>query len=348
MRKASEGLFFRLALIVSSVLVGSFFVLVISCITIIKIFDMHYSDTIDVAGIRFATMLAFLTVIVLCLIIAFIVSLFLIKKYLEPIEDLKNAMNNVAKGEMQILENEYDKNEVGELIKIFNKMVEELKYSNEKNKEYASYLSHEIKTPLAAIKGYCDLLEMDELTLEEKEEYISIIKSANERLINITSNILLLNKVDRNLVTTEVFSLDNQIRETVIMLEKKWEEKNITVNVDLEEFKIESNKELTGSIWNNIILNAIKFTNDGGEINIVLKTFKDSATVIIEDDGIGISEEDLPKIFDRSFQVNPSEGSGLGLAIVKEIISKINGGIHVESKLNQGTKFTIKLNKKSY
>ena len=135
------------------------------------------------------------------------------------------------------------------------------------------------------------------------------------------------------------------------MLESRFDEKNIKVEVNVEEFQIESSKSLLMSVWTNLLDNAVKFTDENGEIVVSLKSCGDKATIIISDNGIGMKEEDLKRVFERFYQADKShnsEGNGLGLSLVKGIIDKVKGSISVESVYQQGTTFVIELNKKSY
>ena len=205
---------------------------------------------------------------------------------------------------------------------------------------------------LSPEKGYLDLLALGDNTKEEQEEYLLMIKNANERLLGLTNNILLLNKIDnREIVSICPFALDNQIREAVILLESKWKEKNLNINIELDEFLIESNEEMIMSVWTNILSNAIKFTNENGNISIKLVSHGDYAEISIADDGIGIPHDELDNIFNRFYQVDSShtmEGNGLGLSLVKKILDKVKGSINVYSEIDTGTTFIIKLKKKSY
>lgn len=144
-----------------------------------------------------------------------------------------------------------------------------------------------------------------------------------------------------------IFSLDEQIRDAILLLQRDWEEKQIHLEIELEETSYTGEKELLYQVWVNILDNAIKFTELKGVIHITL-TQQEQIIVEIEDSGVGIGEEEQGKIFDRFYKVDSSrstKGTGLGLSIVKKIIELQNGSIKVTSTLNIGTKFTITLDK---
>lgn len=351
MKKISGGLLFRLSLIVFSIIIITICVIVFICSVFIK----HYirlAENIDFMGIRISTMTLIITVISTVLIISMLISLFLLRLYLKPINELKEAMIEVSKGKFELLEEQSETKEINDLIVSYNKMVKELAHMTTLHEDYTANISHEFKTPLATIKGYIDLLSMDDITDDEKVEYLNIIKIANERLIGLTNNILLLNKLDnKEILEVSSFSLDDQIRDSLILLEEKWTKKNINMNISLDEFIIESNKELLSSVWINLINNAIKFTHDDGNITVELKANENEAIVKVIDDGIGINEKEYEHIFERFYQIDKShklEGNGLGLALVKRIIDKIKGKIVVRSVEGEGTEFIVTINKKSY
>ena len=352
MKKLSGKLLFRLSMIVFFTIFFTIGFITCSAVVLLKIFKFTFADNIDINGVKVSIISFLLTIIVLCMIISFFIAIFFLKNYLKPVNDLKVAMNKVSKGEFEYLEELKETREINELIVSYNKMVKEIQHMGTISEEYTANISHEFKTPLATIKGYLDLLVLGDNTKEEQEEYLMMIRNANERLLALTNNILLLNKVDnREIVKISPFALDNQIREAIIMLENKWKEKNIEINIELDEFLIESNEEMLMSVWTNILSNSIKFTEDKGHINVKLVSHGEYAEVTIDDDGIGIAQEDLEKIFDRFYQVDNShkvEGNGLGLALVKKIIDKTKGSISVYSEIDTGTTFVIKLNKKSY
>ena len=352
MKKISGGLLFRLSFVVFSIITVTLIVILLIFVFIMDQYRIHFARNIDFLGIRISTVTLFFSIGVTSIMISLVISLFILRLYLKPINDLKVAMNEVSKGKFEILKEQSETKEMNELIVSYNKMVRELKHMETLGDDYTASISHEFKTPLATIKGYLDLLEMEDISNEEKGEYISIIRSANERLIGLTNNILLLNKIgNKEIISIESFQLDNQIRDAIILLEGKWSKKNINIDVELDEFEIESNAELVMSIWSNIISNAIKFTKENGNIKISLKTLGEKAIVSISDDGIGIGKEHIGNIFNKFYQIDKSpkiEGNGLGLSLVKGIVDKLKGKIEVESELNKGTTFTVTLNKKSY
>lgn len=242
--------------------------------------------------------------------------------------------------------------EIGELAHNFNIMVDELNSIEYLRKDFVSNISHELKTPIASIQGFTKLLVDDNLSKEEKNEYVNIILEETERLSNLSSNMLKLSKLEKQEIVTNKteYRLDNQIRKAIIMLDEEINKRKIKISLDSGEVSIYEDEDLIMEIWINLISNAIKYNNENGEIKIKVIEDENNVKVMIEDTGIGIPKEKQGKIFEKFYQVEKSrssEGSGLGLAIVKRIVDLIKGEIEVESKENKGTKIIITIPKET-
>ncbi len=182
----------------------------------------------------------------------------------------------------------------------------------------------------------------------ERIQYANQIIGVTEKLSVIINNILLLSKisVENMKIEKEYFNLSESIREVLIMLENKWSVKKLSIDLELQDFLYLGSKEMMEEVWNNLIGNAIKFSDSGGQLKIKSLKNKNTVIVIISDNGIGMTKETQEKIYDKFFQAAPShsqDGAGLGLSIVKRIIAVHQGKIHIDSELNKGTTFTIDL-----
>lgn len=244
----------------------------------------------------------------------------------------------------------YDSNSaLDTIIENFNKMAEELSGVETLRNDFISNVSHEIKTPLAVIKNYAAMLKRSDITEEERIEYAGIIEQSSARLSNLITNILKLNKLENQQIFPDVkeFDLGNQLCECILNMEELFERKNLELDTDIEEgVKIKSDEELLSIVWNNILSNAIKFTDEGGLITVSLRKNDDRAEVDISDTGCGISPDVGRRIFEKFYQGDEShsgEGNGLGLALVKRVIDITGGEIFVESERGKGSKFIIKL-----
>jgi len=227
-------------------------------------------------------------------------------------------------------------------------MAQELENIELLREDFIVNVSHEFKTPLSSIQGYATLLQDPDLSEAEKGEYLDAIFSATRSLSNLSSNILELSNLETQTaeLPKEAFSLDEQIRQVIVILEPVCSKKKLELDIDLEEIDIVANQDLIETVWINLIGNAIKFTEDGGRIAVRLQLLENQsqAQVTITDTGCGMSEQELLRIFDKFYQAessHKSEGNGLGLALVNTIIAKHNGDIAVESVPGQGTSFTV-------
>ncbi len=282
------------------------------------------------------------------ILIGSIIMRMLSQKMLKPIQKLTEATKKVASGDFSIkLETNRD-DEIGDLTNNFNKMVKDLGSLEGLQKEFIDNVSHEIKTPISSIKGFSELLRDGNLSQEEKNEYVNIIEEESDRLLNLSTNMLKLSKLQNQsrITNKEQINIAEQIRKAISLLEPKWKEKEIVFNISIEEKYFYGDEDLLFQVWVNLIENAIKFSKQNGKINVELKEKEKWIEIKIKDNGIGMDEEEKKKIFTRFYQIDKShsaKGSGLGLAIVKRIVELSRGIIEVESQKNVGTTITVKL-----
>jgi signal transduction histidine kinase len=290
------------------------------------------------------------TALTISIIIATVISGVISKRVLSPVRALSRATEEVAKGDFSVRVDIPKDYEFGFLTENFNKMVHELSGIETLRNDFVSNVSHEIKTPLASIQGFAKLLQDNNFSEEEKKEFTDIIISESTRLSKLTSNILKLSKIENQEINTKKveFSLDEQIRCAILIMEQEWSRKNINLDIELEEVNIVENEDLLQQVWINLIGNAIKFTEDGGYVSIKLEDYKDNIEVEISDSGIGMTEDIQRHMFDKFYQGDRShlsEGNGLGLSLAKRIIDICGGKIYIKSELGVGTTFTIELRK---
>jgi signal transduction histidine kinase len=198
------------------------------------------------------------------------------------------------------------------------------------------------------IQGYAEALQNDALGNKERTEYAKAIVGATKKLAALVTNILKLNKLENQeiLPTRTRFNLGEQIRLCALGFEDLWERKNIGFTADLEDTMVWYDEDMLKIVWNNLISNAVKFTNPGGLITMSLKGAGDFVIITITDTGCGMDAENQKHIFDKFYQGDTShsgEGNGLGLALVKRVIEIAGGEIAVESQAGKGTSFTVRL-----
>lgn len=269
----------------------------------------------------------------------------------KPIKDIRQAARKVADGDFTVRirsqRKDDKKDELEVLIEDFNKMVEELATIETLKGDFISNVSHEIKTPLAIIQSYASALRKKELSQDERDGYINTIIEASRKLSDLVSNILRLNKLEsQEIIQLETYSLDEQLRCCILALEEKFDEKEIEIDADFDEVSITTDASLMEIVWNNLLTNAIKFSEHKGLVKVALKQEKNTIIVSVSDTGCGMNEETCRRIFDRFYQGDTShsgEGNGLGLSLVERVVDLVDGKVTVESELGKGTTFTVVL-----
>lgn len=295
---------------------------------------------------------------------ACILSLLLIQlvlgRLLRPLQQLVLALKTVARGDLSVrLPEDNWWSEIRETNSSFNKMMNELNSLELLQSDFIQNVSHEIKTPLASVRGYASLLNSTDLN-EEQQEYVNRILTGSDQLATMTGNILQLSKLENQQISPSYrdFLLDEQIRQIILTMEPLWSKKNLNLEIDLPECPFFGSEELLAQVWTNILSNAIKFTPENGTISIALLTEqqqnsnlesgkKDApVSVIIKDSGCGMSPEVQAHIFDKFYQGDRSHsgnGNGLGLALVQRILLLVGGTITVSSHPGEGSYFTVTL-----
>lgn len=270
----------------------------------------------------------------------------LTSKLVHPILALTEATQRVARGDFEVYLDEERNDEIGRLTRNFNHMVQELKTIEYLRRDFISNVSHEMKTPLASIRGYATLLQDDRLDPADRRDYAAVIAQEATRLANMSSTMLLLSRLERQSgqEAPTRFSLDEQIRMAILILEPQWSAKYIELSIDLSPVELTGSEDLLQQVWLNVLGNAIKFSPEAGQIDVQLQRTGQSAAVRIRDYGIGIATEDIDRVFEKFFQVDRTrsgEGSGLGLSLVRRIVTLFDGTIDVESTPGEGTAFTV-------
>lgn len=282
----------------------------------------------------------------LSLLLIFIFTTFIVR----PIKRLTRATRKIASGNYHIQLESSRSDEIGALANDFARMAKSLQKLDEMRQEFVSNVSHEIQSPLTSIQGFTKAIRTKAVPKEEADKYLSIIEQESSRLSSLSKQLLMLSSLDKQVksISETEFKLDEQIREVILVTEWQWNQKNIEIDLDLQEIMIHADEQLLFQVWMNLITNSIKFTRENGTIYISVGLDNDYIIVTIKDTGIGIPTEELPHIFERFYMADKSRnrtksGSGLGLSVVKKIIDIHGGTIDVKSELEKGTEFTILL-----
>ena len=284
-----------------------------------------------------------------CLLIGLLVTSQLSRYFFDPVKKLRGAMDKVAEGDYSVrLEEKSSSKEIMEIYTGFNLMAHELSSTEILQTDFVSNVSHEFKTPINAIEGYSTLLQGSENLDENQKEYVDKILLNTQRLSTLVGSILLLSKLENQQIPTNqrLYSLDEQIRQSIVALETAWAKKDIELDVELNRISYLGNEAMMRHVWDNLISNAVKFSPKGGTVTLRLTKKPRKLIFTIEDQGPGLSDEAQKHIFDKFYQGDSShkqEGNGLGLALVKRILAIEKGQITAENIPEGGCRFTVTL-----
>ncbi|MHC1723802.1 MAG: ATP-binding protein [Aminipila sp.] len=292
-----------------------------------------------------------------CGVIIFIISIPVIyinsRRISKPIEQVEKAARSITKGEVISPVLVHSKDEVGMLAHSFNNMKEQLEINDKMRREFIGNVSHELRTPLTSIGGFVQAMLDGIIPEEESSQYLKIIQGETKRLINLTSELLDMTKIQSGMVELKIeeINLYEVATKAELIIKEKANSKNITINTLVDKkLKVSMDRERLMQIFINILSNAVRYSEKDGHIDIIAKEKKHLVEIIIADTGIGISQQDLPFIFDKFYRsndqfVSEKESSGLGLSIVKNLVVLSGGNITATSKKGEGTKICFTVNK---
>ncbi|WP_241222854.1 HAMP domain-containing sensor histidine kinase [Bifidobacterium samirii] len=272
-----------------------------------------------------------------------------------PMMRIGEAAGRVAQGDFSVylapdhLEGGRDWNSTDQMFADFNTMVEELGGIETMKNDFVSNVSHEIRNPLAVIRNYAALLRNPDMDESRRTECVRTIIAASDRLNALVTNILKLSRLESQTIVSQAVDMDvaRQLAEEIITLDDLFTQKDIDLECDLEDRAlIHADPDITALIWSNILGNALKYTESGGHVRV--RQWSDGGMVLVEiaDDGCGMTEGEVARMFDKFYQGDTShaaQGSGLGMAMVRRAVDLSRGFIDVRSAKGQGTTVTVRL-----
>ena len=316
---------------------------------VVLLFDYIEERTTDKGLIA---VLILIVIIMLSLIVTVIDAIRRKFMVYRPLGKILDATEKIANGDFStkiLIDKEYGKyNEFDVIMDNINLMSDELKKNEVLKTDFISSVSHELKTPLAVINNYSSLLAKEGIDEESRIRYAKTVQQASKKLDDLIANILKLNKLENQTIKpdTSTFCLTEMLAQSVLAYESACEEKGIEIDCDFDDVWINSSESMLEMVFNNLTSNAVKFTNQGGKITVTLKKRGEYAIVSVKDTGCGMTKETGARIFEKFYQGDTSrscEGNGLGLTLVKKVINVLGGEISVDSELNKGSTFTVKV-----
>lgn len=285
---------------------------------------------------------------VVSVLVGTIISMIFSRIPLSPIREIVSAADRLAEGDFSVRVRLKGPKEFQKLNKSFNHMAEELGGIEILRSDFINNFSHEFKTPIVSMRGFAKMLKYNDLTKEERDEYLDIIINESDRLSELATNVLNLSKIENQSIVTDKtrFNVSEQIRRVVVLLEKRWIEKNIEIAFDCDEIFLYGNEELLKQVWINLLDNAIKFSAPDSIIDIQVIQDQKNLKISISDQGNGMTEDTRKRIFDKFYQGDTShatKGNGLGLTIAKKIVELHEGKIQITKSDQSGTTFEVVL-----
>ncbi|MEK3764387.1 sensor histidine kinase [Solibacillus sp. FSL K6-4121] len=284
--------------------------------------------------------------IIITAVVILLTMILLARQLVRPLKQLQEATEQIAQEDYDIYLQIDRNDELGQLATQFQKMANRLAENDQIKKDFINNVSHDFQSPLLNIQGYANVLKDAENTEEERVQYLEIIEQETKRLSALTKQLLLLSSLDQKNLPIEKkrYSLDKQLKERLFSKRWKLDDKQMELVYELEPIEVFADEQLFEQVWDNLLSNAIRYSEDKGKIIVTCSKKDDDIIVVIQDYGIGIPEEALEKVKERFYRVDPSrssQSSGLGLAIVTEIVKRHKGQFNIKSELGKGTKVEI-------
>ena len=255
---------------------------------------------------------------------------------IRPVADIIDGLNELSTGNYNARIDLGKHKSLKSVADAFNSLATELGNTEMLRSDFINNFSHEFKTPIVSISGFAKLLADDSLSDERRAEYLKIIEEEAGRLSDLATNVLNLSKVENMSILTENkrYNVSEQIRNCLLLLEKKWSAKNIDLDVEFDDYDVEADEELMKQVWINLLDNAIKFTPDGDKVSVAVAGDARFLCATITNYGAEILPDNLEKIFNKFYQgdtSHASRGNGIGLSIVKRIVDLHGGTVTVNS-----------------
>ena len=288
----------------------------------------------------------FLIISITVLIFSILVSTILAKNIVVPIKKLTIVAEEMAGGDLGVRSDTNSRDEIGKLAKTLDYMAEEIQKREQLKNEFISSISHELRTPLTAIKGWVITLDDSQTDKDTLKMGLNIIEKETDRLVNMVEELLDFSRLSSGKMTlnkkeVSIKAISDYI-DVYMSARARRENKRLNINLDSENKKIYVDIDRIKQVLINLLDNAFKFTEAEGTISISFTAVEGSLKIVVQDDGSGITKEDLPRVKEKFYKgKNAKSKNGIGLSICDEIVKLHNGEIFIESEEGKGTSVTV-------
>lgn len=288
----------------------------------------------------------FLIISITVLIFSILVSTILAKNIVVPIKKLTIVAEEMAGGDLGVRSDTNSRDEIGKLAKTLDYMAEEIQKREQLKNEFISSISHELRTPLTAIKGWVITLDDSQTDKDTLKMGLNIIEKETDRLVNMVEELLDFSRLSSGKMTlnkkeVSIKAISDYI-DVYMSARARRENKRLNINLDSENKKIYVDIDRIKQVLINLLDNAFKFTEAEGTISISFTAVEGSLKIVVQDDGSGITKEDLPRVKEKFYKgKNVKSKNGIGLSICDEIVKLHNGEIFIESEEGKGTSVTV-------
>ena len=304
--------------------------------------------------------------IVISIGISLVVSIFISNRFAgsvtKPLNEIAEELNKLSQDNPEFHFKKYKYEEMNVIADTTMKMSQSVKESMDRiefermvRQEFFSNASHELKTPLTSVRGYLELLENNIVSDENmKKDFLARIKKETINMTSLINDILMISRLETKEaeVTLSDVRLAPLVKEVCTSLEPLAKEYQVSISTNCRPLMMYANTQQLRELFNNLIINAIKYNKPEGKVGVTVTSEQNEIIITVEDTGVGIPEDSRVRIFERFYRVDKGRskkvgGTGLGLSIVKHIVNYYNGSIELQSKIGEGTKFTVRLPKHS-
>jgi signal transduction histidine kinase len=281
-----------------------------------------------------------------------IITVFALSKFITiPLIRMKQATQKLSQGDFSVKLGAHSRDELGQLGTSIQTLANELHRLKEERNEFLSSISHELQTPLMYLKGYADVAKRQSNSEMERNKYLNIIEEEAQRLSQLVKDLFQLAQLDQHifLIQKQNVKLYSYLHHITQHFDVALKEKDIQLHLNCpQEIEVNIDPERFQQVVVNLLDNALKYSDNGSEILVIVRKLPKKVTITFKDQGVGIPSKDLPYVFDKLYRVEKSRsrksgGYGLGLSIVKEIVEAHGGEVTIESGVGKGTMVEILL-----